>query len=140
VLLVVSGVCRGSDGAGGWGYVSCDPGGFERVGQGAEPEATADRMELLAVIEGLKALGRQDRSIPVRVVSASKYLVNGATGRRERTGNTDLWARLEAELRRRPVLWEWEPQDTMAYQTQAYELAARALRRALGPGSAEGKS
>ena len=133
VLVVTSGVCRGSDGAGGWGYIACDPGGGERVGQGAEAGTTADRMELLAAIEGLRSLGRKDRAVPVRVVSASEYVVNGATGKRERVGNADLWTRLDAELRKRPVTWEWEPPDTMAYQSQAYEVASRALRRALGP-------
>ena len=133
VLLVIAGISRGPDGAGGWGYVSCDPGGAERVGQGAEAETTADRMEMLAAIEGLKSLGRKDRAVPVRVVSASEYLVGGATGKRERVGHADLWARLDAELGKRPVMWEWEPPNTMAYQAQALELASRALRRALGP-------
>lgn len=88
-------------------------------------------MELLAAIEGLKALGGKSRSTPVRVVSASQYLVQGATGKRERAANLDLWAKLDAELRKRSVTWEWEPPSTMSYQAQASELACRALKQAL---------
>ncbi len=133
ILLVVSGVCQGAHGPGGWGYVACDPSGIERVGQGASAETTANRMELQATIEGLKALGGPHRSTPVRVVSASQYLVEGATRRRERSANTDLWAKLDVELRKRSVTWEWEPPNMMSYQTQAYELARQALLRAAKP-------
>jgi len=134
ILLVVSGVCQGPHGPGGWGYVTFDPNGVERTGQGAAPETTANRMELLAAIEGLKALAGKSRVTPVRVVSASQYLVEGAKGTRERRANPDLWAKLDAETRKRPVTWEWEPPNTMLYQAQAYELARLALRHALKPG------
>jgi len=133
ILLVVSGVCDDAHGAGGWGYVSCDPGGIERMGQGALAEATMDRMELYAAIEGLRSLGGRGRTTPVRVVSASQYLVDGATGKRARSANTDLWAKLDAELRKRPVAWEWEPPNTMLYQAQAQALARQAMRRGAGP-------
>lgn len=132
ILLVVSGVCEAAQGPGGWGYVSCDPGGVERIGQGAIAETTANRMELQAAVEGLRSLGRRARSTPVRVVSASQYLVDGATGKRARSANTDLWAKLDAELRKRPVTWEWEPPNTMLYQAQAQVLARQAMNRAVG--------
>jgi len=134
ILLVLSGVCDGSRGPGGWGYVSCDSSGVERAGHGTVPETTSNRMELQAVIEGLRSLGNKARITPVRVVTASQYLVEGATGKRERSANTDLWAKLDAELRKRPVTWEWEPPNTMLYQAQAHALARQALKRALGSG------
>lgn len=131
ILLVISGVCQEPHGPGGWGYVTCDSDGVERMGQGANPNTTANRTELLAAIEGLRALGAKARATPVRVVSASRYLVEGAKGKRERSANTDLWAKLDAALRKRPVTWEWEPPNTMLYQVQAYQLARLALKRAL---------
>lgn len=131
VLLVVSGVCQGNHGRGGWGYVACFPTGVERAAQGAAEETTANRMELTATIEGLKALGGKDRATPVRVVTASRYLVDCAKGGRERGANTDLWTKLDAQLRNRSVIWEWEPPNTMLYQAEAYDLARRALRRLL---------
>jgi ribonuclease HI len=131
ILLVVSGVCQGSHGPGGWGFVACFPTGVERGGHGGAPDTTANRMEITATLEGFKLLGDKDRATPVRVVSASRYLVDGARGQ-ERSANTDLWARLDAVTRDRAVVWEWEPPNTMLYQAQALELARRALRRAAG--------
>ncbi len=131
ILLVVSGVCQGSHGPGGWGYVACYPTGLEREGQGSVAETTANRMEIIATIEGFKSLEETDRTTPVRVVSASRYLVDGAKGGRDRSANLDLWAKLDAEIKKRPVVWEWEPPNTMLYQAQAYDLARRALKRSL---------
>ena len=134
ILLVVSGVCQGSHGPGGWGYVACFPTGLERGGHGTADETTANRMEIIASIEGFKSLGAKDRGTPVRVVSASRYLVDGAQGGRDRSADTDLWSKLDAQTKNRPVVWEWEPPNTMLYQAQAYDLARRALKRALTPG------
>ena len=140
ILLVVSSVCQGSTGLGGWGYVACFPTGLEREGQGAADETTADRMEITAAIEGLKSLGGKDRDTPVRVVSASRYLVDGAKGGRDQSANSDLWSKLDAQTKNRSVVWEWEPPNTMLFQSQAYDLARRALKRAFKPpaGGAQG--
>ena len=131
ILLVVSGICQGSHGPGGWGYVACYPTGLEREAQGSVAETTANGMEIMATIEGFKSLGAKDRTTPVRVVSASRHLVDGAKGGRDRSTNLDLWAKLDAEIEKRPVVWEWEPPNTMLYQAQAYDLARRALQRSL---------
>lgn len=133
ILLVVSGVCQGSPGPGGWGYVACFPTGLEREGQGAADETTANRMEITAAIEGFKSLGGKDRGTPVRVVSASRYFVDGAQEGRDRSANTDLWLKLDAQTKNRSVVWEWEPPNTMLFQSQAYDLARRALKRSLKP-------
>ena len=131
ILLVVSGVCQGSHGPGGWGYVACFPTGLEREGQGAADGTTANRMEITAAIEGFKSLGGKDRGTSVRVVSASRYLVDGAKGGQDRSANTDLWTKLDAQTKNRSVAWEWEPPNTMLYQSRAYDLARRALKRSL---------
>ena len=140
ILLVVSGLCQGSPGPGGWGYVACFPTGLEREGQGAADETTADRMEITAALEGFKSFGGKDRGTPVRVVSASRYLVDGARGGRDRGTDTDLWSKLDAQTKKRSVVWEWEPPNTMLFQSQAYDLARRALKRSLKPdaGPAQG--
>jgi ribonuclease HI len=97
-------------------------------------ETTLNRMELTAAIEGLKSLGGKDRATPVRVVSASRYLVDGAKAGRDRSANTDLWAKLDAQTKNRSVAWEWEPPNTMLFQSQAYDLARLALKRSLKAG------
>ncbi len=138
-LLVVSGICREESGPGGWGFVVCLPTGVEQGGGGAcLDETSKDRMELTAMIEGFRFLSAaKGRATPIRVVSSSQYLVECAKGKRERSGNADLWELLEAQVKGRTVAWEWEPPDTMFIQTQALEVARSALRQALRGGGSE---
>jgi len=131
ILLVVSGVSDPTRNSGGWGYVTCDPNGVEQAGSGAAAQGSANRMALMAAIEGLKSLGPEHHLTPVRVVSASRYLVGGAKMSRKRDADADLWALLDTELKHRSVAWEWEPPDTLLYQSQAHDAARRALRQAL---------
>lgn len=134
ILLVVSGLCHATLDSGGWGYVASYPNGVEREGSGAAAETKVNRMELTAAIEGLKTIGREHHLTPVRVLSASRYLVEGAKGTRGRGTNSDLWARLDIEVKNRSVAWEWEPPDTLLYQSQALDAARLALKRALQAG------
>lgn len=138
-LLVVSGICREESGPGGWGFVVCLPTGVEQAGGGVcLDETSKDRMELTAAIEGFRLLSAEKGcATPIRVVSSSQYLVECAKGKRERGGNADLWALLEAQVKGRTVAWEWEPPDTMFIQTQALEIALSALRQALKGGEPE---
>jgi ribonuclease HI len=115
-------------GAGGWGYVICYPGGQEAEAGGAVAETTGQRTALIAVIRAFERLEPADAS-PVRVVSASEYLVDGASGKAERRGHADLWAQLDPLVRGRQVVWEWEPEETMYLQERAAELARLALKR-----------
>ncbi len=137
ILLVVSSICQEAHGPGGWGYVACFPTGLEKEGHGSAEATTANRMEITATIEGFRSLRGRDRATAVRVVSASAYLVDGAKGGRDRSANTDLWTKLDAETRNQSVIWEWEPPNTMLYQSQAYDLARRALKRALAEAPAK---
>lgn len=140
ILLVVSGICPENPVSGGWGFVICFPTGVEQEGSGAcLEETTADRMKMMAAVEGFRSLGTGNRAIPIRVVSSSHYLVESAAGKRERIGNADLWAELDAQVKGRTVAWEWEPPNTMYFQTQASELARSALWKAIknGAGSKE---
>ena len=134
ILLVVSAVSDLTRSAGGWGYVVCYPNGVEREESGVGAETTLNQMELTAAIEGLKSIGRQHRLTPVRVLSTSRYLVDGAKGARGRNTNADLWARLDIEMKDRSVTWEWEPPDTLFCQSQSHDAARLALKQALQTG------
>lgn len=75
VELFTDGACEGNPGPGGWGYILRDPAsGKEKEDSGGHPQTTNNRMELVSVIEGLKALKKPSR---VRLVSDSQYVVNG---------------------------------------------------------------
>lgn len=72
VILYTDGACSGNPGTGGWGAVLMFK-GFEKRISGAEPNTTNNRMELKAVIEGLKCL---KEPCEVEIYSDSAYTVN----------------------------------------------------------------
>lgn len=75
VILFTDGACSGNPGPGGWGFILRHPkSGKEIERSGGEPMTTNNRMEMMAVIEGLKALTRPTR---VELVSDSKYVLQG---------------------------------------------------------------
>ena len=75
VILYTDGACKGNPGPGGWAFVLQHPQSGKTLERfGSEPDTTNNRMELLAVIEGLKTLTKPSR---VEVVSDSKYVLQG---------------------------------------------------------------
>lgn len=75
VTLFSDGACSGNPGPGGWAFLlRHETTGKELERSGAEPHTTNNRMELQAVIEGLKALKRPTR---VHIVTDSSYVKNG---------------------------------------------------------------
>lgn len=72
VILYTDGACSGNPGAGGWAAI-LNYRGYEKEMSGGEVETTNNRMELLAVIMGLRALKEK---CSVMVYSDSAYVVN----------------------------------------------------------------
>ena len=72
VILYTDGACSGNPGKGGYcGILFYN--GHEKIVSGGENETTNNKMELLAVVNGLKAL---NQSCSVTVYSDSAYVVN----------------------------------------------------------------
>jgi ribonuclease HI len=116
VVMYTDGACRGNPGPGGWGVVLRFQ-GISKTLQGYAPETTNNRMELTAVIEGLKAL---KRSCEVELFTDSKYVMQGLTewlANWKRNGwktaakkpvkNIDLWQQLEDEVTQHEIDWNW---------------------------------
>lgn len=75
VELYTDGACSGNPGPGGWAFILRDlKTGKELTGSGGESNSTNNRMEILAVVNGLKALKKSCR---VRLYSDSKYVLQG---------------------------------------------------------------
>lgn len=73
VDLFTDGACSGNPGAGGWGAIlRCK--GTEKELSGGSEMTTNNKMELTAVIEGLKAL---NRPCHVTLYTDSKYVADG---------------------------------------------------------------
>jgi len=117
VILVTDGACLGNPGPGGWAAL-LRFGQHEKLLTGGESETTNNRMELSAVIEGLKPL---NQACNVRVVTDSQYVMNAftkgwleswkrngwKTADKKPVKNQDLWEELDAALSRHAVTWEW---------------------------------
>ncbi len=139
VLLFTDGACSGNPGPGGWGALLRYQ-GHERELSGGDPATTNNRMELLAVINGLEALKRSAR---VRICTDSQYVMKGITewlpgwkrrgwktADRQPVKNVDLWQRLEAALTAHQVEWEWvRGHDGHPENERVDQLARRAIRR-----------
>ena len=118
VTIYTDGACKGNPGPGGWG-AWLSSGGHENELFGGEPQTTNNRMELTAVIEGLRAL---KRPCEVDLYLDSQYVRQGITewiagwkARGWRTAskqpvrNVDLWQQLDALVggAGHRIRWHW---------------------------------
>jgi len=103
ITIYTDGSCLGNPGPGGWAAV-IEQDGVKRHLAGREDETTNNRMEIMAAIRGLEAIPER---VEVTVFSDSRYLVNTMTRGWKRKANQDLWARLDAQVERRRVRFEW---------------------------------
>jgi ribonuclease HI len=91
--------------------------GKERVVSGHADDTTNNKMEMMAVIMGLRAL---KEPCEVTIVTDSQYVMLGVTewmprwdvsagknSRGKTLKNSDLWAALQVELLKHRVQWEW---------------------------------
>ncbi|MBP3431304.1 MAG: ribonuclease HI [Clostridia bacterium] len=113
VVLYTDGACSGNPGAGGWAAISSYK-GQERVLSGGEEMTTNNRMELMAVINGLESV---EEDVPVKVFSDSAYVVNAflqnwigswkknnwRTAGGSEVLNKELWQRLLKAMETRDV-------------------------------------
>jgi ribonuclease HI len=116
VEIFTDGACRGNPGPGGWGAL-LRYGDNERTLCGGEHETTNNRMELMAVIQGLSAL---QRACEVTVTSDSTYVLKGIqewmpnwkkrgwkTASKKLVKNVDLWQQLDQLVELHTIDWQW---------------------------------
>ena len=73
--IFTDGACSGNPGPGGWGAI-LRFGATEKELSGGEPATTNNRMELMAVIQALKAV---TKPMPVLIHTDSRYVMDGAS-------------------------------------------------------------
>ncbi len=117
VYLYTDGSCLSNPGPGGWCAILVY-GDYEKMISGGESETTNNRMELTAILEGLKAL---KEPCEVVLTSDSKYaldsLENGwavkwrangwKKGRNEHALNPDLWEKVLCEVEKHQMKYLW---------------------------------
>jgi len=116
VEIFTDGACSGNPGPGGWAAI-LRSGHHEKEFSGGEIATTNNRMELTAVIEGLKKLKHPSHVI---VHTDSRYVMDGAakwlegwkakswkTADKKPVKNEDLWRLLDQEMARHQLEWRW---------------------------------
>ncbi|XOV81832.1 MAG: ribonuclease HI [bacterium] len=116
VEIFTDGACRGNPGPGGWAALLRSSGKVKLI-KGAAANTTNNRMELMAAIEGLRAV---KQASTVSLTTDSQYVrqgitqwINGwkrngwRTASRAPVKNQDLWQQLDAALADHQVEWHW---------------------------------
>ena len=102
VEIFTDGACAGNPGPGGWGTV-LRFGSVQKELSGGEAETTNNRMELTAVIEGLKALRMP---CDVTLTTDSKYIADSVLKGWAVSWRKNGWIRSNKEPALNPDLWE----------------------------------
>ncbi|MBY0512268.1 MAG: ribonuclease HI [Rhodospirillaceae bacterium] len=135
VELFGDGACLGNPGPGGWAALLRFKGSEKEI-YGGESLTTNNRMELMAVIEGLRSLTRPCR---VAVTTDSQYVQKGITewirGWKKRgwrtadkkpVKNVDLWQALDEARAPHQVTWHWVKGHAGHIENERVDALARA--------------
>src|SRR5690554_2894441 len=116
VLMYTDGACSGNPGPGGWG-VLLEWNGKSKELSGGDAQTTNNRMEMKAIIEGLKALNKPCR---VTICSDSALIINAFKDNwidgwikrgwkkadKKPVENQDLWQEMLKETNRHHIVWK----------------------------------
>jgi ribonuclease HI len=116
VTIYTDGACSGNPGPGGWGAVVCYL-NLESDLKGGTHQTTNNRMEMMAAIQGLKAVPLKAK---VTIYTDSMYLRDGITrwminwkkngwktADKKPVKNQDLWLELDQLLTTQEITWQW---------------------------------
>lgn len=134
IEIFTDGACSGNPGIGGWGAVLRYK-ETEKELSGAEELTTNNRMELLAVIEALKAL---KANCEVDLYTDSQYVMKGATewmdgwvknswrtANKKPVKNSDLWQDIFHLLKKHHIHWHWVKGHAGHPENERCDLLAR---------------
>ncbi len=134
-IIFTDGSSRGNPGPGGWGTVVISDMTVAELG-GREEMTTNNRMEMLAVIKGLKEANIEDNII---VYSDSQYVIKGITewihgwikkgwrnSQKKAVLNRDLWEELLKACQGKEIVWQYvKGHDDNAGNIRCDEIATR---------------
>ncbi len=145
VELFADGACLGNPGPGGWGALLRFR-GTEKEFSGGEAQTTNNRMELMAVIEGLKVLTRASRVV---VTTDSQYVQKGMsewihswkkrgwrTADKQPVKNVDLWQKLDEACSGHDITWKWVKGHSGHIENERVDVLARTEAEKFRGGSA----
>ena len=116
IELFTDGACKGNPGLGGWGVLIK----YSKISnelKGTQQQTTNNRMELIAVIEGLKSIQENSH---IEITTDSMYVKNGInqwidnwknngwkTAAKKPVKNKDLWQELDELVQNYSIKWIW---------------------------------
>tara|TARA_B100002052_G_scaffold157072_1_gene143147 strand:- start:3177 stop:3635 length:459 start_codon:yes stop_codon:yes gene_type:complete len=116
IHIYTDGACKGNPGIGGWGALLKYSKSTKEL-KGYELETTNNRMELIAVIEALRAI-KED--LKIEIITDSQYVKNGInnwivnwknngwrTAAKKPVKNKDLWQELDDLVQNYRIKWKW---------------------------------
>jgi ribonuclease HI len=120
IKIVTDGACTGNPGPGGWCAIIIKENNEKIIIKDGESYTTNNRMELLAVINGIEYVSKNEFGKQnIHVLTDSTYTKNGITEwiqnwikknwivRGNAIKNRDLWERLLKVSEEHNVTWEW---------------------------------
>ncbi|MGB3512766.1 MAG: RNase H family protein [Microcoleaceae cyanobacterium] len=127
VQIYTDGACIPNPGIGGYGIILIYNEHRKEL-SGGYSLTTSNRMELIAAIEGLKAL---KFSCEVKLYTDSQYLVNTMTKNWKRKANIDLWHELDELSKQNHVEFQWVKDDSGHPENERFDfLVGKAAKKA----------
>jgi ribonuclease HI len=116
IELFTDGACKGNPGLGGWGVLIKNSKILNEL-KGIQQKTTNNRMELIAVIQGLKSI---QENAHIEITTDSMYVNNGInqwiynwknngwkTAAKKPVKNKDLWQELDELVQNYSIKWIW---------------------------------
>ena len=116
IELFSDGACKGNPGLGGWGVLIKNSKTLYEL-KGTQQQTTNNRMELVAVIEGLRSIKEHAY---IEITTDSMYVKNGInqwinnwkrngwkTAAKKPVKNKDLWQELDDLVQNYSIKWVW---------------------------------
>jgi ribonuclease HI len=139
VEIYTDGACSGNPGPGGWGAI-LRWNGHEKELSGGEAETTNNRMEMMAVIQALKAMKKHTT---IHLYTDSQYVKQGIeewlegwkakgwkTAGKKSVKNQDLWIEIDALIQKHDVRLHWvRGHDGHPENERADALARAAIKK-----------
>jgi ribonuclease HI len=141
--IYTDGACSGNPGAGGWGVVLLF-GDNKKELSGYERNTTNNRMELTAVISGLKALKNITKDIKINIYTDSKYICDAINknwlnnwlkndwknSQKNPVANRDLWEEIIALNTKYSPSYNWvKGHSTNEYNNRCDEIATAEIKK-----------
>ena len=110
IEIYTDGSCLGNPGPGGWAFL-LRTGSKEIRKSGGQIYTTNNRMEMLAVIEGLREVHEKftkaKEEAQIKIYSDSSLVVKTMTDNWKRKKNLDLWEELAPLVMELNISWNW---------------------------------